>query len=112
MSPILNVNLTLFVFPCEKKSWALWIFNVAIIGSLDFFYFVFQIMIIYNKISLLRCEDVEYTKLYVNSWHLDELKVSWDDNICKLIHKRYHSDVENRMILNIIFSVVDYDQCP
>ena len=30
----------------------------------------------------------KYTKLCMNTWHLDELViVSWDDNICKLMYK-------------------------
>ena len=27
-----------------------------------------------------KCVDAEHTKLYFNDWHLDGLKVSWDDN--------------------------------
>ena len=42
---------------------------------------------------------------------MDELKVSLDNNICKLIHekchgKSYHDDLKYYMLLNTIFSVV------
>ena len=42
---------------------------------------------------------------------VDELKVSWDDSICKLIHKKchrknHHSDIKWDMTLNAIFSIV------
>ena len=38
-------------------------------------------------------------------------KVSWDDNTCKLFHKKcqyksYHNDIKYHMTLNTIFSVV------
>lgn len=29
-----------------------------------------------------------YTKICLNNWHSDVLKVSWDDNTCNLIHKK------------------------
>ena len=43
--------------------------------------------------------------------HVDELRVNWNDNICKLIHKKchyesYHSDITYHTTLNTIFSVV------
>jgi hypothetical protein len=42
---------------------------------------------------------------------MDELKVSWDDNTCKLIHKKhhhqsYHNDIKYRVTLDTIFSVL------
>ena len=42
---------------------------------------------------------------------VDELKVNWDDNIYKPIHKKchqisYHSDKKYHMVLNTTFSVV------
>jgi hypothetical protein len=40
---------------------------------------------------------------------VDELKVSWDNNICKLIQchlKIYHGDIKYHMTLNAIFRVV------
>ena len=37
----------------------------------------------------IRMHDI-YFKLCLNNRHLDEQKVSWDDNICKLIHKKCH----------------------
>ena len=41
---------------------------------------------------------------------MDELKVNWDDNICKLIHKKslwkiYHNDIKYHMTLHTILSV-------
>jgi hypothetical protein len=41
---------------------------------------------------------------------LDELKVSWDDNIHKLIHTKCHKkhdyfDIKCHMTLNIVFSI-------
>ena len=41
----------------------------------------------------------------------DELKVYWDDSMCKLIHKRcryksYHSDIKYHMTLTMLFSVL------
>ena len=44
---------------------------------------------------------------------LDALKVNWDDNICKPIHKKCHQkeyqhDIKYHMTLNTIFSVVPY----
>ena len=42
---------------------------------------------------------------------MDELKVSWDDNNCALIHKNhhqksYHNDIKYRVPLDTIFSVL------
>ena len=42
---------------------------------------------------------------------MDELKISWNDSIRKLIHKKchqkiYHNDIKNHMTLNIISIVV------
>ena len=47
-----------------------------------------------------------------NVWLLDDPKVSWDDNTCKVIHKNCHlkgydSDItHNTMTQNTIFGVV------
>jgi hypothetical protein len=50
-------------------------------------------------------------KFGFDNWHLDELKVSRDDNICKLIYRKCHlkscySDINSHMTLETIFSVV------
>jgi len=49
-----------------------------------------QISITHDKISTYICKYANHTKLCFNISHLDELKVSWDDNIYKLIHKKCH----------------------
>lgn len=43
---------------------------------------------------MLRTSDAEYTKLYLNTWHVD-VKVTWDENTCKIIHKSVinHNDI-------------------
>ena len=69
-----------------------------------------QIFIILDHISLSKKKQVaRYTKLCINNWHLDELRVSWDDSICELIHKKchsYHIAIKYHVTLNTIFSVV------
>ena len=50
-------------------------------------WFFIQISIIHDTISSHICLDAKHTKVCFNYWHLDELKVSQDDNICKLIHR-------------------------
>ena len=47
----------------------------------------------------------------VGFWALNQLKLSWDDNICKLIHKKchhkiYYNDIKYRMALITIHSVL------
>lgn len=42
---------------------------------------------------------------------MDELKISWDDNICELIHREchqesYHGDIEYHMTLNTLLCVL------
>ena len=49
----------------------------------------------------------KYTRLCFNYWHLDEVEVSWDNNTCKLIHKKcHHCDINDHMTLNTICNVV------
>jgi len=43
-------------------------------------------------------------------WEVGESKVSWDDNTCKLIHKRshlesYYSDKIYHMTWSLVFSI-------
>ena len=48
---------------------------------------------IFNHLSLNFIMDLLGCKLYhffFDNWHLDELKVSFDDNVCKLIHRKCH----------------------
>ena len=80
MSPTHNVNLTLFVIPCFKK-------NMTIIHLqycnychlLSDFTCKFQsFMTIFNYINVRMQTTPE----------VDELKISWDDDICELIQKK------------------------
>ena len=48
--------------------------------------FCIHVSIIRDNISAHKCHGGEYTKFCYSNWHLDELKVSWDENTCKLIH--------------------------
>ena len=79
MSPILYVNLTLFVIPRK------------LFGNIDLqccnychllsdYHPNFMKVFDYIKITIAK-----YTILKV-----DELKVSWNDNTCTLIHKKHH----------------------
>ena len=50
--------------------------------------------------------------LYIetNNWHVDELKVSCNDNVCKLLYKThhyksYHNDIKYNMTLSTICDV-------
>lgn len=57
----------------KKKHWASQIYNIVDIVIM------IQILIIHDYISLQKCTDAKYTKLCWIHWHLEELKVSWDD---------------------------------
>ena len=45
-------------------------------------WFFTQISIIHDSISLLECQEsgCKHTRLCFHNWHMDELKVSWDDS--------------------------------
>ena len=74
-------NLTLFVIPCKRK-----------LGDIDLQYC--------NYCHLLSEFSSKFQSSmlvihYINVWmqsipEVDELKVKWDDNIRKLIHKKRH----------------------
>ena len=66
------------------------------------------------------CLDENYIKLCFNNRHLDELKVSWNDSICRLIHrkccsKNCHSDIKCHLTLSNILVVVyfswEFEKC-
>ena len=49
-----------------------------------------------------------------NSWHLDELKVSWDDNFCKIVHdkcnlKVCHNGIKHHMTV-IQYESVEFEK--
>ena len=56
------------------------------------------------------CKDATGSPLRYTDLKVVELKVSWDGNICEVVHKECnykscHNDIECHMTLNIIFSV-------
>jgi hypothetical protein len=65
-----------------------------------------------KKIQYINARMQNCIKLCCNNWHLDEPKVSWNDNTYKLIHKKchlksYHSHMKHIwMTLNRIISVI------
>ena len=91
MSAILNVNQTSFVFPCEKN-WALYIYNVCKNCHLqsDFSSKIQSYMIISHHINVTSILNDSKFKKTMNDWHLNEQRVSWGENTCKLIHKMSH----------------------
>jgi len=103
------VKLTLFVIPCNFFGHGRFI-NVAN-NATSWVTFHPKISIIhetFHHISL----GCKICRTLFQDWHFDELKVSWDDSICKLIHrtcryKSHHIDLKYHMTLNTTCSVVN-----
>ena len=64
--------------------------------------FTHSFMTIFHYIIFL---DENIPKLCFHNWHLDELKVSQDDNIKKFYKKFYHNDIKYHITLKINFQV-------
>ena len=104
MSPTLNASPTLFVIPCKVLG-GLWIYNVAIIGTV---WVIFHSTFNHPwQYIITSCWQEK-----VGFWPMDEC--THPSSMTMFVHlyikkchmKSYHSDIKYHMTLNIISSVV------
>ena len=80
------MNLTLFVIPCKKDLGILGLQCCKNCHVLSDFSFKFpSSMTIFHNVNV-RMQNIP---------KVDELKISWDDNICKLIQRKCHLKIDD-----------------